>query len=334
MCIRDCLYMKHRLKSIIEGLNPKSLGVNEISISSFVKLGIGEGNLNYLFSVGNKEFVCRVNIDKHSPNKSRNEFNFLKSVESLGVAPKAYHNFRRSREFAWDFNIIEFIKGKPFRMKKRSYASDQIREIARILAKLHSKKCNGLPKQNYPYQHFLTQSLEYNKTINKYNDRLRYELKQIHMVVKEFVPKNEEYEFGLIHGDVCPQNIIQTSNGMKLIDWESSRCSDPAIDIANVLVDLELKNDDMILFLEEYGRIRKDATILERANIYAVLLRYTYFLWELTRSFEIVRKKLPKEYLNKTSARSHISEAGFQFRKLSKLVNVPRIDVVTLFGTQ
>lgn len=333
-CNQHYLYMKHRLKSIIEELDPKSLGVNKISISSFVKLGIGEGNLNYFFSVGDKEFVCRVNIDKHSPSRSRNEFNLLKNVESLRVAPKAYHHFRKSREFPWNFNIIEFIKGKPFRMKKRSYTTNQIRQIARILAKLHSKKCDSLPKQKHSYKHYLTQSLQYNKTINKHNDRLRYELKQIHMIVRKFLPKNEEHKFSLIHGDVCPQNIIQTTNGLKLIDWESSQCSDPAKDIANVLVDLGLKSDDLTSFLEEYGRIRKDATILERANIYAVLFRYTYFLWEITRSFEIIHKKLPTEYLNKTTARSHINEAGFQFRKLSKLVNVPRIDVVTLFGTQ
>ena len=110
--------MKHRLKSIIEELDPKSLGVNKISISSFVKLGIGEGNLNYFFSVGDKEFVCRVNIDKHSPSRSRNEFNLLKNVESLRVAPKAYHHFRKSREFPWNFNIIEFIKGKPGTLSK------------------------------------------------------------------------------------------------------------------------------------------------------------------------------------------------------------------------
>lgn len=324
--------MKHELKSIIEGLNPKSLGVDKISISSFAKLGIGEGNLNYLFSVGDREFVCRVNIDKHTPSKSRNEFNLLKNIESLRIAPKAYYHYRRSREFPWEFNIIEFIKGKPFRMKKRSYTSNQIRQIARILAKLHSIKCNSLPKQKYSYQHYLAESLEYNRTINKYNDRLRNELRQIHTNVRTFLPKIEEHEFGLIHGDVCPQNIIQTANGVKLIDWESFQCSDPAKDIANVLVDLELKNDDLVLFLEEYDRIRKDATILDRANIYAVLLRYTYFLWEITRSFEIIRKKLPKEYLDKTTARSHINEASFQFRKLSKLINVPRINVDILFG--
>ena len=65
--------MKAELKFIIENLNPKLLGVDKVSINSFKKLGVGEGNLNYLFKIKNKKFICRVNIDRGVPNKSKNE---------------------------------------------------------------------------------------------------------------------------------------------------------------------------------------------------------------------------------------------------------------------
>ena len=216
-------------------------------------------------------------------------------------------------------------------MKKRSYTQKQIKQIAFILAELHSKSCNGLPKKSYSFQHYLKECEDYNKTINEHNDKLKNELAEITNRIRNFLSKKEEHKFSLIHGDVCPQNIVEAKDGLKLIDWESLKCSDPAKDIANILIDLELKNNDLDLFLREYQKIRRDPTILERAKTYAVLLRAVYFLWEITRSFEIINKELAKEYLNKTTAQSHINEAKFQFKKLSKLIDVPKINIDSLF---
>ena len=323
--------MKAELKFIIEHLNPKLLGVDEVSIDSFKRLGVGEGNLNYLFKIKNKKFICRVNIDGGVPNKSKDEFNSLKRVESLNIAPKPFYYHPKDKKFPYGFIILEFIEGKPLRMKKRNYTQKQIKQIAFILAELHSKNCNSLPKKDYSFQHYIKHCEDYNKTINKHNDKLKDELNEIHKRIRNFLSKKEEHKFSLIHGDVCPQNIVETKHGLKLIDWESLQCSDPAKDIANILIDLELKNNDLDLFLKEYQKIRKDPTILERAKIYAVLLRAVYFLWEITRSFEIINKELPKEYLNKTTAQSHINEAKFQFRKLSKLIDLPKINIDVLF---
>jgi thiamine kinase-like enzyme len=323
--------MKTELKFIIENLNPKLLGVDKVSIDSFKKLGVGEGNLNYLFKIKNNKFICRVNIDKGVPNKSKNEFESLKRVESLNIAPKAFYYHPKDKKFPYGFIILEFIEGKPLRMKKRTYTKKQVKQIAFILAELHSKNCNGLPKKDYSFQYYLKHCEDYNKTINKHNDKLKKELIEIKYRIGNFLSKKEEHKFSLIHGDVCPQNIVETKNGLKLIDWESLQCSDPAKDIANILIDLELKNSDLDLFLKEYQKIRKDPTILKRAKTYAVLLRAVYFLWEITRSFEIINKELPKEYLNKTTAQSHINEAKFQFRRLSELIDVPKINIDSLF---
>jgi thiamine kinase-like enzyme len=323
--------METELKSILEKLDPKLLGVEKIKIEFFKKLGIGEGNINYVFKIKDKKFICRINIDKGVPNKSKEEFNALKRVESLKIAPKAYYFHSNDKKFPYGFIILEFIEGKPFRSRKRTYTKKQIKQIAIILAELHSKSYNDLPKKNYSFQYYIKKGEEYNKIINKHSDRLKKGLEEIHNRIKKFLSKREEHKFSLIHGDVCPQNIVETKKELKLIDWESLQCSDPAKDIANVLIDLELKNKNLDLFLKEYHKIRKDPTILERAETYAVLFRYTYFLWEITRSFDIINKELPKEYLNKTTAQSHVNEAKFQFRKLRRLIDMPKININVLF---
>lgn len=324
--------MKSELKSVIENLNPKVLGLNKIKIDSFKKLGVGEGNLNYFFKIKGKKFICRLNIDKKMPNKSKNEYVALKIVEKLNIAPKTYYMHKKDKKFPYGFIILDFIEGKPFRMKKRNYTKLQIKELANNLANLHSKKCSVLKKINYSYSPYLDDGKYYIKELNKYTkSRFDREIRQLYYEIKNFLPKKEYHTFALVHNDICPQNIVETNNKLKLIDWESLECSDPGKDIAHILVDLELKGVNLNLFMREYQKRGTDKNILERAKIYAVLLRYANFMWELVRSFEILNKELPKDYLRKTSAKEHINEAKFQFKRLRKLLNVRCIDIDEIF---
>ena len=326
--------MKSKLKKIISDLDPKLLKVDKIKITSFKKLGVGEGNLNYVFDVDNKRFICRINVDKNMPNKSLNEYAALKTVEKLDIAPKVYYLHKKDKEFPYGFIILKFIDGKAFRMKKRNYTKDQIRQLADILADLHLKKCAGLKKKGYIYSHYLSEGEYYIKKVNEYsNNKLDKELRQLNTEIKDFLPEKEDHKFALVHGDVCPQNIVATASGLKLIDWEELECSDPAKDIARVLNDLELKGNNLDLFMKSYKAQRKDKDILERAKIYAVLLRYANVMWELVRAFEVLNKELPAAYLQKTSVQEHINEAKFQFRHLRKLVNIRAIEVGALYGS-
>ncbi len=323
--------MKQELKRAIESLDPGLFGVKKIHVKYFKKLGIGESNLNYLFGIGNKKLICRVNIDKTSPDKYRKEFNALKAVDRLGVAPKAYYCHPKGLEFPYGFIIIGFVEGKPFSMKKREYSKSQIRQLAVILAELHSQKNIGLPREDCSFRGYLKKGSEYLDSIGRRTNRQNEKLQEINTTVKRFLPQNETHKFGLVHGDICPQNIIETKNGLRLIDWESLQYSDPATDIAHLLTDLGLKGNNLDLFLWEYHNVRSDPGILERAKTYAVLLRYTNFLWEITRSFEIMNKELLDEYLRKTTAQEHINEAKLQFRRLGELVSIPKINIDALF---
>jgi len=322
--------MKSNLKEVIQSLDPKILGSDKIKISSLKKLGVGEGNINYLLETGNKKFICRINLDKKVPKKSKEEFSALKKIERLEIAPKPYYFHPKDNNFPFGFIILEFIEGKALRSRKRKYENWQIKELASVLSKLHSQKWNS-PKTEYSYDYFLKKNEEYHRQINRQNNSLKKQFTEIQKRIKSSLPK-EEHEFGLIHGDVCPQNIVETKDKkLKLIDWESLQYSDPAKDITNILVDMELKGENLELFLKEYQKIRKDKTILERAKTYAILFRYNYFLWEIRRSFEIINKELPKEYLAKTTAKSHINEAKFQYKKFRELIEVPRIKINLLF---
>ncbi|MBI4981434.1 phosphotransferase [Candidatus Woesearchaeota archaeon] len=257
----------------------------------------------------------------------------LTIIEKMGVAPKAFYFHKADQTYLHDFIILEFISGQAWRKKKRSYTPRQIKEIAKLLAKLHHKKNPQLKPKNYFYGSYLSKGLEYINSINQQTcNQFGSELETVHNRIKQLIPKTETHRFGLIHGDVCPQNIVETGRGLRLVDWESVGLSDPAKDIANVIIDLGLKNNDLKLFLKEYRKLRKDKGILIRAKVYAVLMRYNYFLWELVRSFEIIHKRLPKEYLNKNTVQRHINEAKHQFKQLKEVVELPGLDLKALFN--
>lgn len=326
--------MKKRIKETINRIKPEKLGVDSIKIKSFKKLGLGECNLNYVFSINNKKFICRVNFCGET-ERVKKEYACLKAIEGLDVGPKAFYLHKANRSCLQSFIILEYIAGKPFRMRKRDYTAAQAKELAIVLAKLHNKKSKLLKKDQkwLSYKENLKRSKEFERKINKFtNNKFAAKLNMLHTSVKDALPKKEVHKIGLTHGDVCPQNIIQTKNNkLKLIDWESLELSDPARDISCVMINLGIKGKLLELFLKEYHKRRKDKTILNRAKNYAILMRHHYLLWEIMRSFEIINKKLPTEYLRKTTARLHIAEAKHQYRQLKKIIHLPAIDIDSFF---
>ncbi|MBW3001568.1 aminoglycoside phosphotransferase family protein [Candidatus Woesearchaeota archaeon] len=326
--------MKKRIKKAIKNIQPKKLNVDSINISSFKKLGLGECNLNYLFSIKNKKFICRVNFCGET-ERTKKEYTCLKAIEGLDVGPKAFYLHKANKSCPQSFIILEYIEGKPFRMRKRAYTPAQAKELARALAKLHNKKSKLLKKDRawLSYKENLERSKEFERKINRFTkNKSADKLKRLQAAVKEAMPKKETHKIGLTHGDIYPQNIIQTKNNkLKLIDWESLELSDPARDISCVMMNLGFKGKLLELFLKEYHKIRKDKTILSRAKKYRILMRHHYILWEIMRSFEIIHKKMPIEYLRKTTAKLHITEAKYQYRQLKKTIKLPEIDIDSFF---
>lgn len=320
--------MKSKIKEIIKNLKPELLGVDEIKIQSFKKLGLGECNLNYLLNIENKKFLCRVNIDKENSNKIEIEYENLKKIEHLGIAPKALYFHMRNENFERDLVILEFIEGKPFRMGQKTFTDEQIKKLSQTLSRLHSQNIKLSNKDKTPYLEVFKYAKEFVTEINKYtSNKYESELNEIILKVNKIIPKTNDALYRLVHGDVCPQNVVETKNEIKLIDWESVSYSDPARDIVNVLVDFGLKNNQLELFYSEYFKNRDDESLLERVKIHQVLTRTNYSLWEIMRTFEIINKELPKEYLQKTSAKVHLNEARKQFRELKKLIVVSNLKI-------
>lgn len=312
--------MKKEIKKIIKEINPEILGLEKIKISSFKKLGIGESNLNYLLTISNKKFLCRINIDSEMKNKLKKEYDKLKKLQKLNISPKPIY-FNKTPEFT----ILEYLEGKPLK-KNIKLNKSQIKKLAKLVAKLHNTKIKNLKREEYSYEYYFNETKDYFRYIKKYKNKVPDELKKINNSLRKIVPEKETKIIGLIHGDICPQNII-INNELKLIDWESVKKSETAKEIANIIINFKLNKKETQLFIEEYQKTKKDKTILERTKRHEIFIRYMFLLWEIVRTFEIINKDLPEAYLKKTTPEEHIKEAKKQYLELKKLIDIPKINI-------
>jgi len=85
----------------------------------------------------------------------------------------------------------------------------------------------------------------------------------------------------LCHNDLVASNILETSNGLKLIDWEYAGLGDPWFDLALVLehhqLDDELQSGFVRAYLQRDPRASEFSRLLAWRKFYAVLLT----LWQL-----------------------------------------------------
>lgn len=94
-----------------------------------------------------------------------------------------------------------------------------------------------------------------------------------------------------LHGDVVAGNILQTANGLRLIDWQCPAAGDPSVDLAVFLSPAmqwvyggrTLSADEINVFLTAYAKISGNISAVERYKTLAPLYHWrmaAYCLWK------------------------------------------------------
>jgi thiamine kinase-like enzyme len=96
----------------------------------------------------------------------------------------------------------------------------------------------------------------------------------------------------LIHTDVCCENFVNTTEGLRLIDWEKPRVDDCTYDICCFLSEpVELYNSPKILnsvermyFINAYAGLsgKNPDHLMEKVNIREPLISLHWILWAAT----------------------------------------------------
>jgi len=300
---------KQQIKQAFEkSMNLKAKSVN--------LLGKGVSNVNYLIKAGGKKFVFRIDARAANQNskKLKKEFNSLKAIEKLNIGPKPFF-------LGKNFLILGYIEGKPFTGKK--ITAKFLKELAQLVSKIHSLK----PPSEIPRE---WNDLR-NSSINEYLKYLKKHLKskilfEILLNSKEKLKKKQKILEKLkrteviTHGDICEQNVLQTSKGLALIDFEDVAIKDSAAEIAKIFVDFKepFNKTQQKIFLNEYYKIRKDKDFKKKIKLYELFIIYEILLFCIWYILKLKNKEMHNAFLNKTEMRKGFDYAETMFKRAIK----------------
>ncbi len=319
--------LETKLKKYLLGLDPKLLGLDSEPKNVELKpLGLGESNLNYIAVLNGKRLVVRINMDPKVPNKSKEEFIALKTIERLEIAPRALLLDDSRKVISESFIILEYLPGSPLNKHIKKLNQETIKKLATIVAKLHMLPTGKL-KLN-------TKRLTYISWLADIEENIKYiKMKRAQYFVRNdwFIGlidatfsrikaplENPKYlnKCCLIHGDICEQNILVNNNKLVLIDWESVGLGDPAAEITKIFEafgGIKFSDDQRRLFLKTYLEIRRDGTLKQRIQIFAPLIRYEQFIWAVMHVFEIGEKDMHASFVKNKNLNEHLGFAEDTF---------------------
>jgi len=321
------------------GLPTGILGPMPISVSRVSRLNLGESNLNFLVVTNQGKFVFRINMDSASATKSASEFNSLRALAGLRIAPEAFHLDESRVPFGETSLVVKYLEGKPLsELEEGRISVESAVKLAHLAAVVHSidekKLAIQLPVRGLSYESWfarMRRDIDYveqnrkSRSLKSGFDRmLRDSFSRLQKASVKSAPPNVSAPG---HGDICAQNVIVNDDGaMRLIDWENFGLWDPAAEIAMVFeaFGLAFPADRELEFLSAYTSLRQDQTLRERLNVFRAIVRFEQLTWGIRHVFEIVNGEMNKAFTEATKMSEHVA---FVDSCLIELVKAGLIDL-------
>lgn len=224
----------------------------------------GFNNTSYLLKTTEKSYIVRVFKSNESVNISRNfEFEILKKIHKLNLTSKPIFLDK-------NFMIYEFIEG----LHKNKLSNLEIKKLTTNIKKYHKIK----PKVK---AYNLKQDLKnYSKNISDFKGRklLNESFRSLNFL------KNYKKDLVLTHHDLNHKNIIFSSGGIKIIDWEYSGKNDRFFDLASFCVEFNLNNKKEGIILKNYfGKYSKYEK--EKLKYFKIIYKNLCELWFIKNLF-------------------------------------------------
>jgi thiamine kinase-like enzyme len=221
------------------------------NVRSVEEILTGFSNNNFLINDSSVMRIPKENKDETISNA--NELNNYNLIAPLNLSEKIIY-----------FDIQTGIKISKFIHQSNPYdlspTNDQLTLIAKTLKKLHNSKINT----KVGYQPFLKLNV-YKKSLD-ISERIdsRYEK----LIIQEISKIFGKSPMVLCHNDLVKGNMLFTYNKLFLIDWEYGAMNNPYFDLASVITENDLSNDQEAFFLQKYFGSKYNNLIKKRVDLF------------------------------------------------------------------
>jgi fructosamine-3-kinase len=269
----------------------------------------GLGSVNKVFDIKGtyNNYIFRFNETTGKTIEYQKEKWCLDKIPSLGIlAPKVL-------KIGFDRGISYMIQEKIVGRNGKFCSSTEKQEIWKCLGK-YARKYQKIKR-------ITNEEVEKNEFHKDWKARLDYNIRRLnendtllknkvltskeHQKSKAILTwlKDKDFEVGLVHGDLCPRNVIWSKAGIYLLDWGMAEINVvPHSEIGSVLMSGEANEKEFENFLEGLGILQADYdNMKEEINILNFLQRLDKYRWAESYGIEniIEYEKRIRETLGK-----------------------------------
>lgn len=252
---------------------------------------IKHGSVNKVFDVyclkGN--YIIRLNIEAEKAIHFQKEKWCYAKVSELGIPSPQVLGIGKEKDYHYMIlSKIEGINGSTGNAQQKitiwkqlgQYAStyNQIKKIALPATKQKAFHKDWESKLNYNIEQLTEKDALLEKGVFSTIE---------HTQIKQYLLslKPEKFNFGLVHGDLCPRNVILNDSMVYLLDWEMAKIGIiPHTEIGMVLIDETANPQEFEVFLAGMNLSKKAYHKIEKElRIVNLLSRLDLYRWALGR---------------------------------------------------
>tara|TARA_B100000579_G_scaffold401585_1_gene384156 strand:+ start:112 stop:927 length:816 start_codon:yes stop_codon:yes gene_type:complete len=234
----------------------------EIALEDISKIKEGETSDTFIGNYNNKKIILKVYKDSKLKNE-RNDFlnaNLIRQLSDLKLFPKIIYISEKN-----DFFIYEYFKSI-------SYEADInfIKKLGNKLKEVHRTK------PIVKIDTFFDQIRKYEIELEREN--LKNIFKNIYLLLNQ--TNKENNKLVLSHNDLIKNNIL-INKDICFIDYEYASLNNIHCDLARVIDEFNLKNDDIKHLLNSYDYGDK-TNMKNNIEIWKKINLYLDYIWILT----------------------------------------------------
>ena len=225
----------------------------------------GHSNKSYLVQAGQEKFVIRINIADQTLGVDRQrEIKVLNRIKGFDFSPTILAQNEH-------YMVTKFIEVE----------QDQAlppEEMAKLFKLIH-----GLSYTEGTVLNPFEKINDYLEKISEENQKLQQVNHSIQNLIEDSVQSLEKNINCFCHNDLLPENIMQTKQGIKIIDWEYAQLGNPLFDLAVYMEHMEYSDIESKRLLLAYDKTI-DPALLTKWRLVVVFINLLW--WKIKKPRE------------------------------------------------